>query len=200
MKKELFYSIGLIGLAVLIRIQNNSVPNFEIVTALSIVSVYFFKSRLKFLVPVISIIISDLFIGNTIILLFTWSGFLFSPLIAGLVYKLGKSKEFGKVILLSELSSILSVFVFFLWTNLGVVITTNMYDKNIFGLIQSYNNGLPFLYNQLISAIIATPILFVLSKIYFSNIVNIFLKYVNIFFKYVNIFFKYKIITKQKFT
>lgn len=149
-------------------------PNFEMVTALSVVSVLFLKNKkLAFAIPLAIMVLTDFAIGNSIIFLFTWTGMLIAPL-SGTLFTQGKThnakrlthstqtpspkSKFQTLSLVS--ASILANIVFFLWTNLGVVLTTTMYEKNIQGLMQSYINALPFFRNQLVSGIIFTPVIF----------------------------------------
>jgi len=110
---------------------------------------------------------TDLIIGNSRILIFTWSAFIVFPIVSSTIELL--RNKFSKSINLPRLFSlqsvgIISVIIFYLWTNLGVVIVSEMYQKDIFGLIQSYINAIPFLQNQLLSSLFAIPILYLLIK------------------------------------
>ena len=130
-------------------------PNFEAITAISVVSVYLLSGKYRFLIPVISLLISDLIIGNSAIYLFTWSGFIFGYLLALAAKKL-KLRGMTPVVF----SSLISVLIFYLWTNLGVVLQ-GWYPLTIEGLMQSYINAIPFLKPQLTSALIYTPLLYI---------------------------------------
>lgn len=150
----LFIIIGLLTRTVL-----HLGPNVEFVTGLSLASGYFLRGQKKsFLVPILIMSISDLIIGNSVIFIFTWSAFLLTPLI-GKILTVSKPKLFYNIIA-GMSGSLISNIIFFLWTNFGVVLTTNMYERNINGLIQSYINAIPFFKNQLISNIIIAPLLF----------------------------------------
>lgn len=107
-------------------------------------------------------IITDLIIGNISIFLFTWSGFLI-PTFIGIILDSLKNSRLNSVMKVTT-GGIMSVLFFFLWTNFGVVLLTNMYTKYFAGLLQSYINAIPFLRNQLFSVIVTTPALFYCSK------------------------------------
>ena len=161
--KTIIFIIIAVVISVLLRTTFKIAPGFEIVTAFSVSAGYLFTRKyLAFLIPIAIMAISDLIIGNTNIYLFTWSAFLIAPLIGILIdkMKIGKSLDFKIDLLKGTSSSIISVIIFFLWTNLGVVFLTTMYGKDFSGIILSYLNGLPFLKTQILSAIIFTPLIF----------------------------------------
>ncbi len=131
-------------------------PNIEFVTAISIAGGFFLKRKsLAFLIPLITMMVSDSIIKNTNIFLFTWSAFVLSPLVGILVRKMKKWKSIGVIF-----GSLCSILFFYLWTNFGVVIVSSLYTKDLNGLIHSYINGLPFLYLQVIGNIFAIPVIF----------------------------------------
>lgn len=148
-------------------------PNVEFVTVASLAAGYFMHNKkLALLVPLAIMALSDAVIGNTSIFLFTWSAFLITPLIG---VALSRNKPDSQIVhpaLVGLGGSILSVIIFYLWTNFGVVITTTMYPDTLTGLFNSYVNALPFLKNQLYSNFIFAPIIFVslsVIKSYFEN-------------------------------
>jgi hypothetical protein len=161
MKKDLIVASILIILAILFRTIFHLGANFELVTSASILGGYFVKNKkIIFAIPLVIMVATDFYIGNTLIFLFTWSAYLVSP-IFGIVIK--NSKKINKVIKIAALEGVgvLSVIFFFLWTNFGVVVTTKYYSKDIYGLGLSYVNAIPFIKPQLISTMIALPILFI---------------------------------------
>ncbi len=164
--KDIIIAISLIVLCVLTRTVFHVGENVEFVTAASLAAGYFMvNKKLSFVVPLGIMLVSDVIIGNTIIYIFTWSGFFVSTML-GIGFS-GKNplklkNEFLKNALTGEGLGIVSTLIFYLWTNLGVVITSNMYEKSISGLMLSYVNALPFLANQLYSNMILVPIMFLL--------------------------------------
>lgn len=158
-KSDLILVIIFVLIGVLTRTIFHVGHNVEFITATSIVSGYFLSNkRLSFLVTLSSLIISDLILGNTIIFLFTWSGFIFGNLMGLLV---SREKRFLSALIYSQALGLVSTIFFFLWTNLGVVLTSNLYQKTWEGLLQSYINALPFLRPQLIGNLLIVPIIFV---------------------------------------
>lgn len=151
-------------LAIAFRTVLHIGPNIELVTASSIAAGYFLKNkRLAMLFPIIVMIITDSIIGNTSIFIFTWSAFLITPLIGIFNAKyLNGSTALPRTLFINTSGAILSVLVFYLWTNFGVIVTTEMYPDTLTGLMQSYINALPFLKNQLYGNIIFSPIIFLL--------------------------------------
>lgn len=136
--------------------------NIEIITAVSIAAGYFFTNKkFSWFVPFLIVSITDILIGNSIIFLFTWSAFLVAPMFGVIAQKVTfRSKTLVKILSL-QFTGILSTLFFYLWTNFGVVLTTNMYAKTFDGLVQSYINALPFLRHQLIGTFIFIPIVFI---------------------------------------
>jgi hypothetical protein len=166
-KREIILIIALIAIGALTRTVVHVVPNLEFVTAISIVAGFNFHSSSKrllaLIVPLATMVITDAVIGNTSILLFTWSAYLIAPLF-GIVLNKFNNKHRQYKIMASIGSAIVFTIIFYLWTNFGVVATTNMYPHNLAGLMESYLMALPFLWNQLVGNIIFTPILLLLSK------------------------------------
>lgn len=166
-KREIILGLILIILGILTRTYLHIGPNIEFVTAITLASGYFFKDKkIALLIPFGVLLVTDLFIGNTLIFVFTWSGFLFGFILATLLEKFSNKKVgLQNLLLHSQSLGIISTFVFFLWTNFGVLVTTTMYQHNLAGLLLSYEMGLPFLINQLASNLVIVPGVFVLSRL-----------------------------------
>lgn len=163
--RDFIWAICLVFLGVLSRTVMHIGPNVEFITAISLVSGYFLKNKkISFMIVLFIMYITDIIIGNSVIFLFTWSGFAIAPLLGVLLSKLkiqGKFKE----ILVSTIAvptGLVSTMIFFFWTNFGVVLTTNMYSKDLEGILLSYKNAVPFLVNQLSSNLIIVPSLFLI--------------------------------------
>jgi hypothetical protein len=112
--------------------------------------------------------LSDIFIGNTKIFIFTWSGFILPVFCGFLISKFiqkSTDKKYLKLLGVSELAGISSSLIFYIWTNFGHWLTTTMYTKDINGLIECYINAIPFLKPQLAGNLIIVPI-FVLATYY----------------------------------
>lgn len=156
MKTKIIITIVLSILAILKRTVFHFAPNVELVTALGISAGYLWKDKpiIAFGIPLIIMAFTDSIIGNTSIFLFTWSAFLAMPVLGKLLAKYIERYP----IVFGLGTGLIGSIVFFLWTNFGVVLTTNMYSKDIAGLIQSYINGLPFFRNQLLGNLVFVPI------------------------------------------
>lgn len=169
MKKDIILAGILLTLGILTRTYLHIAPNVEFVTAITIASGYFIKEkRLAGAVILGIMLVSDLIIGNSNIFLFTWTGFVL-PLVLGVVVS-KKSLGFAKKLVTVEASGILATIFFFLWTNFGVVLTTNMYSKDLSGLLASYVNALPFLANQLVGNLIFVPLIFCMVYVIHSKL------------------------------
>lgn len=157
---QIITAVALITVGVLTRTVFHIGPNFEFVSAISIVAGYIFTDkRLAMAVPFTIMFLSDSIIGNTNIFLFTWSAYLLMPVIGSMLKRLKTQSGLKKALAL-EGAGILSVTMFYFWTNFGVVVTTNMYSKDLYGVIGSLINGLPFLKPQLIGVVLTIPVIY----------------------------------------
>lgn len=172
LNKEICFALVAIVLGILTRTIFDLGDNIEMVTGFAIIAGFFFKDkRLAFSVPLFTMIISDIFIRNTAIFIFTWSGFLSAPFLGIILEKLVsklKVSKFSFGILGTQTSGIISTLVFFLWTNFGVWLIGNLYTKDFAGLILSYINAIPFLTNQLVGNLVLLPIIFVFGYVIFN--------------------------------
>lgn len=163
--KDITLGFLLVTLGITTRTVFHIAPNVEFVTAAALAAGYFFKNKyLSFAVPAGIMMSTDFMIGNSSIYLFTWSSFFLSPLIGALINKIQQyiksSSKLFSLALSSEASGVLFTLVFFFWTNFGVVVLSNMYSKDLNGLMLSYINGLPFLWNQLVGNLVIVPLVF----------------------------------------
>jgi len=92
-------------------------------------------------------IVSDFFLGFHNTILFVYFSFFITVIIGSRIKNNSRSILFG---------SLLSSVLFFLITNFGVWLTSSMYSKSTYGLIQSYLMGLPFFRNTILSDLIYT--------------------------------------------
>ena len=145
--------------------------NIELVTMAMILASFYLGRKEAFWLILAIMTTTDRVIGNTSILLFTWSGFLIPALLSkNLINRLTrltdlysyKAKITKTISLLFPTIStgLASNLFFFLWTNFGVWLldTWSMYPKTLQGIVMSYINGLPFLRNQFISSLIFIPL------------------------------------------
>jgi len=148
-------TVALFLVAFLLRLSR-ILPNFEFVTTAMVISAAFLTRKHSFLLTLAILAATDAILGNTNILIFTWSGFLLPSLILPKLSTINhqlltfKSLGFG----------LASNLFFFLWTNFGVwaLDSWGMYPHSLPGLISCYINGLPFLKTQLESSLVFIPL------------------------------------------
>jgi hypothetical protein len=133
-------------------------PNLELVTASALVAAVFLGWRWALGVAVATMAVADIIIGNTSILFFTWSAFALIA-VGGLLLK--RLKHSPKSLVLGALgAAVASSVFFFVFTNFGVWLTTDMYPKTWAGLMQSYYMGLPFYRTMLLGNLVIVPAYF----------------------------------------
>lgn len=121
-------------------------PNFAPITAMSLFAgAYFTRKHLAYLVPILAMMISDLFLGFYIISIFVYLSFAF-------ITWLGqqKNKVTPKLVLLGSIS-------FFIISNFGVWLL--YYPKTIEGLIACFTLAIPFFATSLLGDIIYSIVL-----------------------------------------
>ena len=163
---RVFFAVLLIILAVLGRTIFHLGENIEFVTAASLLAGSFLGLFWSITVPLVSMAISDLIIGNTLIFLFTWSAYLIIGIL-GFIF-LRSSKGIVSQTIKATFTGVLASFVFFLWTNFGVWLLDSfgMYSDGLSGLIESYIFGLPFLKMNLLGNLFLVPLSFILFHLF----------------------------------
>jgi len=107
--------------------------------------VYFGKNYLAFLIPIISMLISDFLLGFNITISVYLSFLIMIPLGIGIKNKLSNLSVIK--------TSIYASIVFFLITNFSVWIFSTFYPNNFYGLLVCYYAGIPFFFNTLLGNI-----------------------------------------------
>jgi len=156
-KKYLLISVCLIILAVGWRMINRSfqfAPNLELITVASVLAAVILGWKAAIIVPLASMILSDLIIGNSSIFVYTWSSFALIGLGALLLKKLNSKPK--SQIIYSFGFAIASSFAFFAITNFGVW-TEGWFPATWEGLIDCYAVAIPFYRTMLIGNIIIVP-------------------------------------------
>ncbi len=158
-KTKLITALILIAFGLLGRIFINEfikIPNLEIITSFSLIAGAMLGGLYVFLVPLAIIAVSDIYFGNTSILYFTWSAFMIIGLF-GWFLRNKKSFNYRFIALMTGMGIFSSLF-FYLYTNFGWWLLTNMYSHTWSGLIQCYIAGLPFLKNNLLGNLFFVPL------------------------------------------
>ena len=123
-------------------------PNFTPIIAVAILSSYFFRNiYLSFFVMLMSMLISDIFIGFYNNMFFVYISLF---LIISIFFKLSNKINYKNLFLFGLSGSL----IFYLISNFGVWILGDLYQKNINGLLDCYILAIPFFKNTLLSTII----------------------------------------------
>lgn len=144
-------AISLIVIGILLRFVPH-IPNATPVAAIALFGGVYLNRKQAIIIPLILMMVSDLFIGTHDVMFYTWGGFILIGFI-GLFVK--KHKNIASIAFSSAISSIL----FYIVTNFGVW-AVGWYPHTMKGLIDSYVLGLPFLRIFLVSTLAYTAVFF----------------------------------------
>jgi hypothetical protein len=146
-RKNISIALFIIALLALSRVIPHP-PNFTPVLGMAVFSGAIISKRLiAYLIPLIAMLISDLYLGFHASMPIIY----FSLAVCVLI---GTFIEARVSILNSFLSISLGVLVFFLITNFMVWYGSGMYESSISGLMTCYFMGLPFVQNTFISSLL----------------------------------------------
>jgi hypothetical protein len=151
-RRQLIALICLIIAAVVSRLLPHP-PNVAPVAGLALFAGASISGPKKFLLPLIIMILSDIFLGFHRVMPYVYGSFILITLL-GTVLKIKNS--FSLLVTMSLISSAL----FYLITNFGVWLHSGMYAKTVGGLLQSYIMALPFFQNTLVGDMIYTITIF----------------------------------------
>ena len=144
-KKQIIL-ISFIAIAILFRLVPH-LPNVTPIAAAALFSgVYFTNKTYAFVIPLLIMFLSDLFLGFSGITLFVYAAFALVSYIG-----ISSKKMTLKTILLSSIS-------FFIITNFGVWLLA--YPKSLNGLLECYTLAIPFFRNSLIGDFVFSGILY----------------------------------------
>ncbi len=160
MKKNFIIAIILILLGVIFRLMPHP-NNFTPVIAIALFSGAFFHHKpFKIIVPLLTMLISDAFIGFYQGIEVTYLAILASVAIGSLLsiqkFQLWKTLT----------ASFASSFVFFIITNFAVWATSGMYEISWNGFIQCYIMAIPFYQNALVGDLLYSILFFGVFHLY----------------------------------
>lgn len=144
--------IFLIAFAAIGRILPHP-PNFTPLGGIALFSGTYLTGISSFILPLLIMFISDIVLGFHSTMLYVYGSFLLIVLVGKFLR--GKI-SFFKLVGTSLLSSVL----FFVITNFGVWANTNIYSKDVGGLVQSYIMGIPFFKNTILGDLFYSLVLF----------------------------------------
>ena len=160
-KKE-FFPISLVLILAFSRIIPHP-PNFTPIITIAIMSGYLFRNiYLSIATLLISMLLSDAFIGFYKNIFFVYLSLIF---IVYIFYKIGNKINFKNMFLFSIFGSS----IFYLISNFGVWYLGSLYEKNFNGLIECYFLAIPFFKNTLISTIIFSYAAFFTNSLHIKN-------------------------------
>lgn len=151
------------------------IPDVTPITSLCLLSPVVFSKKTSLIILIFILLLSDFCLHCLfhypifgLWTIFTYSGWL-GVLCLGFLFSnnLNLSRAFY--------FTCIGSFVFWIWTNLGTWITTNLYSHHFHGLLQCYIAALPFLRNSMVGSIVWTGVLtiFIFQKKYESNLKKI---------------------------
>ncbi|MCP6718795.1 MAG: hypothetical protein KJI71_01005 [Patescibacteria group bacterium] len=142
---QIFIALVFILIGVLMRLVPHP-PNFAPILAIALFGGTYLSKKIALTLPIIAMIISDIFIGfyNPLVMASVYISFILTAVL-GLWLK--NNKRWYAV----SGSALLSAFLFFLITNFAVWAFGHMYSRDFFGLMQSYFMAIPFFKNTFLS-------------------------------------------------
>lgn len=155
-KNELLIAAALLTIAVAGRLLLLDYPNLETITAASLVAGAYLSRRFAVWIPLLAVAITDAFIGNDEIFLFTWSAWLAIGLVSLALRGTTRSRTFFTAS--ATAMSLGTALFFYLYTNFGVWLLSGMYEPTAVGLVQSYIAGLPFLKLSIVGNLMTVPV------------------------------------------
>lgn len=155
LKRNHLIIYGLIALVILSRLVPHPV-NFTPMGALGLFSGAYLGRKTAWLIPIVALLISDLYIGayEPVAMLFVYLGFASGAVIGHYLLKGG-----GGALALAASSLAVSV-IFFLLSNFGTWLAGTLYPMTMAGLVQCFVLALPFFGNTLASTLIYSFVLF----------------------------------------
>jgi len=147
---SLLIMIGAVG-----RILLLPYPNIETVMAVTLLAGCLLGGIFAIIVPCAVLLITDLYIGNNYIFLFTWSGFA----MVGLTGHLLRNKTEASAKFVSTLTGVGvgATLLYGIWTNLGWWYL--FYAHTMENLVLVYVLGIPFMLRHLLSSVIFVPLI-----------------------------------------
>ncbi len=154
--------IGLIAFAAVSRFLPHPM-NFAPVAAVALFSGVYLDKRAALFVPLVAMIVSDIFLGFHNVIAFTWG----SMILVGVIGIMVKRK---KNVWTVAGGALLGSILFFLITNAAVwwVGQGDFYPMNFSGLLLAYEYGLPFFRNTLLGDLFYVGALFGVAELAFA--------------------------------
>lgn len=129
-------------------------PNINPLTALAILSGYVFEKKWAIIITLCTLTIADVFLGLLAVypIFGDWSFFTYSGFIAIAYFSTHLSQTKSKYAIWEYV--LFSTVGYWLWTNFGTWIMTDMYTHDARGFFECYIMALPYLRNALVGNMI----------------------------------------------
>jgi len=144
-------AISLIVIGILFRFIPHT-ANFTPIAAIALFAGVYLNKKQALIVPLLLMILSDIFLGMHNVVIFTWGSFILVTLIGSWAKN---HKSFKTVVSTSVASSVL----FYLITNFGVW-AMGWYPQTAKGLLDCYILGLPFLRVFTVATLVYSAVFF----------------------------------------
>ena len=129
-------------------------PNFTPIIAIGLFGgAYLQDRRIALLIPLIAMIISDVFLGFHGTMVWVYGSLI-------IISMMGILLKNQTTIINCTVATLGSSLLFFLVTNFGVWIMSGFYEKSITGLLTCYSMALPFFHNTLAGSVVYSSIMF----------------------------------------
>ncbi len=151
---ELIVALLFIAIGVSLRLLPHP-PNFAPILAIALFGGVYLSKKIAFVLPILAMMFSDIFIGyyGIVLMIAVYGTFLLSVVLG---FWLKKHKKWYTV----GGTAILSAVLFFLVTNFAVWAFTPWYAKTLSGIIQSYIMAIPFFRNTLLGNLFYVTVFF----------------------------------------
>ncbi len=154
-KTKLITAIALIAFGAGGRYLLQDIPNIETITVVSLLAGSLLGGVWTMTVGLLVVAITDMAIGNTSIMLYTWTAWAAMGVL-GYALRKREKKVFRHSMELTGMG-LVGTLLFYAWTNFGVWQLGGLYAPTMDGLMASYVAGIPFLRMQLLSTLVIVP-------------------------------------------
>ncbi|HZK03835.1 MAG TPA: DUF6580 family putative transport protein [Bacteroidaceae bacterium] len=169
-KNKIHLRFGIISLIVLLAALSRLIPhpaNFAPIGGMALFgAAYYSKRYWAFIIPIVSMWISDLVLNNVVYgqyfdhFVWFYSGSLFTYGAFALIVVLGMLMLKKVRIPALAASALGASLIFFLVSNFGVWFSGTMYPKTLSGLMACYTAGIPFFKNTIAGDLVYTAVMF----------------------------------------
>lgn len=159
---QILILIGVMGRVIFVGLKLQPFPNFEVIMVIAFLASIFIRSKKAILVPFLSMLISDIILGNNVfigpqmnkIVIFTYSGFIFISILSYLGsdwFKRYMGELNLRSIAIAGGTGFIFTLIYDIWTNAGWWYIIYPHTSEAF--IAVFLAGIPFMLYHLLSNI-----------------------------------------------